>query len=224
VPALPSAANVIRNILRFTVSEDGQAAIRFFLKYSGTSPSNAQLATFAAGVGAAYAAQLQPLASEGVILTDVKSTDLTSSTSGEGSSAEDVTGTRSGDPVDAATCLLESLHVDRRYRGGHPRVYWPFGVSTDLLTRQTWTDAFIAACATNLEVFYGTIAELTWTGGTIIAQVNVSFYEGFTNRAGPTGRERAISTPRASAVIDTIDGSVVQQGIASQRRRLLALA
>lgn len=224
MPALPNVPAVIRNILRFTVSNDGQALIRFFLKYSGTPPSNAQLATFAAGLATAYNSDLVPQAGEGVILESVTSTDLTSSTSGEGTAAAGYDGTRGPSNLPASTCALESLEVDRRYRGGHPRIYWPFGIDSDLADAQHWETAFIDGLATALGSFYTTVGGLTWTGGTIVDQVNVSFYDGFTVHTGVTGRARNVPTPRGSAVIDPVVSSLVRQGIAEQRRRLLALA
>jgi len=224
MPALPNVPQVIKNVLRFTVSEDGAALIRFFLKYSGTAPSNAQLATFAAGIGAAYAANMTPLAGEGVILNDVQSTDLTSSTSGEGFSTEDAAGTRSGDPCPASACVLESLEILRRYRGGHPRIYWPLGIAGDLVNYQEWESSFLTSVASGLNAFYAAVEALTWTGGSIVSPVNVSFYEGFTNRTGPTGREKAVATPRSTALVDDIVSSLIRAGVAQQRRRLLGLA
>jgi len=224
LPALPNVPNVIRNVLKFTFSEDTQAAIRFFLKYTGSAPTNAELATFAAGIGTAYAAQLIGLAGEGIILTNVESTDLTSDVSGEGGSAEDTEGTRGPSNLTADTAALESLEIPRRYRGGHPRIYWPFGISSDLENAQTWSLTFVDAMAAALTTFYTDVMALTWSGGSITNRVNVSFYEGFTVHTGPTGRARNVSTPRSSSVVDNVSSSLVRVGVASQRRRLLCLA
>lgn len=224
MPALPNVPNVIRNVLKFTTGEDLKAAIRFFLAYTGSAPTNAELATFAAGIGTAFAAQLLGLGSDSTGLQTVTSTDLTSSTSGEGAASPEVVCTRGATINTSDACLLEGLHVNRRYRGGHPRIYWPFGVQGDLQDGQTWTSDFLSECITALDDFYSAVLALTWSGGSITNRVNVSYYSGFTVHDGITGRARNVSTPRGSAIVDIVPESFVRTGIASQRRRLLRLA
>jgi hypothetical protein len=224
MPALPNVPNVIRNVLKFTTSEDTAAAVRFFLQYTGGAPTNAEMATFAAGIGTAFAAHLIGLGSDSVGLQTVTSTDLSTDTAGSGEAAPEVTCTRGATINTSDACLLESLHVNRRYRGGHPRLYWPFGVQGDLESGQHWSEGFLTTAGSDLSDWWTALNALTWSGGSIIGRVNVSYYSGFTVHDGVTGRARNVSTPRSSAVVDTVVSSVVQPGIASQRRRLLRLA
>jgi len=224
MPALPDVPGVIRNVLKFTTSEDTKAAIRFFLAYTGGAPTNAELATFAAGIGTAFAAQLIGLGSDSVGLQTVTSTDLTSSTAAEGEAAPEVTCTRGATINTSDACLLQSLHINRRFRGGHPRIYWPFGVQGDLLNGQEWSSTFTGECLTGLTAFFNDVVALTWSGGSITNQVAVSYYSGFTVHDGITGRARNVSTPRTSALVDIVTEYTIRAGIASQRRRLLRLA
>jgi hypothetical protein len=224
VPALPIAPNVLRVDLHFELSEDKAAKCRFFLLYSGTAPSVSELNTFAASVGSAYNTHLSAFLHAGNIMSGVKVTDLSSSTAAVGEDATPYTGTRSGAYLSADVATLLHFTIARRYRGGHPRMYLPFGVEGDLQDQQTWTTAYATALGTAWTAFQDAVGALTWTGGTLVNLVNVSFYQGFSVHMGTTGRARNVSTPRGTAVVDQLVEFAVQLGLAAVRKRLLRLA
>lgn len=226
MPALPDVNKVLRVDLTFLIDEDLGAKVRFYKRYAGVAPTSGQLNTFAGDVGDLFASSgLAGHMVDEYALTLTEVTDLTSPTAAFGSDATDHPGTDStNDHLIASACVLVSHRLARRYRGGHPRNYWPLGTVDDLDDSQTFTDAFVASVQTDMDSFYGGINALGWTSAGTIDSVNVSYYEGFTVFIGPTGRARNISTVRDEAVIDTITAHVVQKGIASQRGRLLHLA
>lgn len=224
MPALPAVPQVIRNVLHFTLEEDLHAIVRFFILYDGSAPSNSDMATYAANVGVAFDVNLASLMSTQYHCTQCVSTDLTSDTSGEGEDTFDSPGTRSGTTIPASLAALEKLHVNRRYRGGHPRTYWPFGVAADQADAQTWDAGFLTDQATAFALWNSAILSLTPGSAATVGQVNVSYYKGFTVHTGVTGRARNVPTPRATPVIDRITDFSWPAGMASQRRRLLRLA
>lgn len=224
MPALPDVPQVLRVDLDFILGEDNSAKCRFFCQYAGTAPTNAELNTVAAAIGAAYGAGLNALCTDTTVLETVTVTDLTSATSAVGSAAPGIVGTNPGDQLPADTATLVSGQVGRRYRGGHPRIYLPLGVQGHLLDKQNWTTAYIDAATTDWDAFIVAVKALTWTGATIANIVNVSFFEGFHTFTGPTGRVRNIPTVRVTPLVDVITSFIVRKGIASIRKRLLGLA
>lgn len=224
MPALPNVPNVLRIDHVFKLYEDLNAKCRTFWKYLSGPPTNAELAAMAVGLKAAFATDLSSLMSAGYDLTNIIITDLTSPTAAQGDDPGTVAGTRSGDVIGAEAAVLQSRQIARRYRGGHPRIYWPFGVANDLADAQTWTLALTTACVTGLSNYENAIAAGIGVWGTSDGPVNVSYYEGFHVFTGPTGRARNISNVRTTPVVDPVIGLQVPQGIAVQRNRNLHLA
>jgi len=225
VPPLPDVAKVLKLAFTFSLDEDLGAKVNFFKRYSGTAPSNSELVTFAGDVNGLFDTEdMKTLLSSTYALEDVAVTDLSSATAAFGHDDTGVTGTRAGDIVPASAALVVSHRIGRRYRGGHPRNYWPFGVQNDMQDAQTWTDAFVTECDGVIDAFMGAINAAGWSGAGTLDSVNVSYYEGFTVFIGPTGRARNISTPRATPLVDTVTAHSPRHGIGSQRGRLLHLA
>src|SRR5579864_3435693 len=96
MPALPPAADVIRVAMKVSGGGDSDIVSRFYLQYSGTAPTNAQLVTFAASVNSAFTADLRGLMNSGMALVEVLCEDLTSSSGAVGSWVGSTAGTRAG--------------------------------------------------------------------------------------------------------------------------------
>src|ERR1700688_1026401 len=135
---LPPVAKCVRCSLIHNNGSDFDIVTRFFIQYAGTAPTNTQLNTFAASVGTAWGTDLKALNGTTVALDTVICEDLTTTSAAVGEAGGNVAGTRGGNVLPAATAFVTSYTISRRYRGGHPRGYWPFGVQADLATAQTW--------------------------------------------------------------------------------------
>jgi hypothetical protein len=220
VPPLPPAANVIKITMRMTTSNNTHVIDRVFVHYTGTAPTNAQLVTFATAIATAWNANLASQFTVEKALVEVDCVDLTSATSAVGNVLVTHAGTDPGPSQGVGTAAMLNYKISRRYRGGKPRTYLAALSADDTQTDSTWTAASMAALLAAWQAFITAIQAAPWAGATIDGQVNVSFYSGFTNFTGPTGRQRARSTPRAgAAVVDTITSVSVNPIIASQRRR-----
>jgi len=227
MPALPVIPGVIRLERQFKMSEDNAARVRTFLSYSGTAPTVAQLNTFAAAIGTSFGTNLKGLMTPASTLETVTVTDMSSYTGAQGVASPAIQGTRGSGgtgTLPASTAVVVSLEIARRYRGGHPRQYWPFGLSADMQDAQTWSSSFNSACATGFAADSAAILGSGWTGAGALSGVNVSQYSGFTVHDGTTGRARNVSTPRTSPIIDAVLSLVVRLGIGAVRKRLLGLA
>lgn len=222
MPALPPVPGVVRLRMIHQVSEDTNAGVGFFVQYTGTAPTAAQLNTFCQAVAGAWDSNLKAFASLDVKLLEVTAVDLSSSSGAVGSFLDGTTGTRTGHPLPASTSLLVNYHVNRRYRGGKPRSYFPFLVAEDLSDEQTWLAATLTAFTTAWNAFVAAIVGAGWTGAGSLSHVNVSYYEGFASVQNPvTHRWKNLSTPRATPVVDAITAVAINPKPGSQRRRML---
>lgn len=218
MPALPDVPEVVRFTLKQTLSLDTDCINRFFVSYSGTPPTDTGMDTWTSAVATSWATNLEPLAGEGVILTEVLGEDLTSDTSAVGQTFTSDTGTR-GAVIAAGVAAVLQLHIARRYRGGHPRLYLPFGIPSDMEFAQSWTSAFQTAVKDGWVAFMLDVISGAPSGTTALQQVNVSYFHGFTNVTFPSGRVRPVPTRRGTPLVDTITGVQLNPKLGSQRRR-----
>lgn len=221
MPALPAAPGVVRVALSGTINTVAPWLTRFFIHYTGTAPTVANLATYNASIATAYTTSLKALADTVTVLTQVECIDLTSSTGAVAITPESITGTRSGAVLPADACTVASYQLARRYRGGHPRGYWRFGTATDTASAQAWGASFITTVNTDLNAFIASLVGAGWSGAGTLTQVNVSYYSGFTVVTNPiTGRARNVPTLRVAPVVDAITAIAGKTSIGSQRRRI----
>jgi hypothetical protein len=221
MPALPDVAKVIKVALVFSDGLNDDIVTRFYLQYSGTAPGATELNTFCSDVDGQFAAHLADQMTEELTLIRIEAIDLTTTSSAEGSWVGAEAGTGTDPPVPVDVCVVSSYKIARRYRGGHPRGYWPFGTSGQLETLQTWTEAFISNLHDVMNTFFTNVRAATWTGAGTLEHVNVSYFEGFTVVTDPTtGRARNVPTVRATPVVDIVTSRIERIRIGTQRRRL----
>lgn len=221
MPALPPVPNVIQCRFVYTIGADIAAMNRIYLVYTGGPPASADLNSIAGGINTAWGTNIKALMPSAYSLTSINLLDLASSTGAQGTNATVVAGTRAGGTMTANCTALVNWVMARRYRGGKPRTYWPFGVAGDTTTPQKWGTTFITAVNTGVNNFISGVIGLTAGTTTISAHGNVSYYHGFTNVPyGSPTRYRQTPTLRSSPVVDTITTGACSAVIGSQRRRL----
>lgn len=156
----------------------------------------------------------------GTLLTGVKVTDLSSSSGGVGEHSQSTAGTGNVASLPGGTSVLVNYLINRRYRGGKPRSYFPWGSETEMATRQSWVGTFITDCTSALTTYFAAVIGLVVGGTTLTSHVNVSYYEGFTVVTNPvTGRSRNVPKLRTTPVVDDILSWSVSAKPGSQRRR-----
>lgn len=208
MPPLPVVPGVVKIILGGTY-HDARWLNIFHMGYTGAAPDATTLgdyltSTVMPAAVVAYAAEM----SVDNELTSGEVTDLASDTGASVSISASTHGVRSGDFMPASVALVISREINRRYRGGHPRSYLPWGTAGTMATGSTidWDPDFLTDCGEK----FGTMIT-SWSGGafgstTITVPVNVSYRSG--------------GAPRTTAVVDPITSSIARQRICSQRRRL----
>jgi hypothetical protein len=118
---------------------------------------------------------------------------------------------------------LVNYLINRRYRGGRPRGYWPLGSQSDWANNQGWGSSFLSAAGGGLGAFVTGIVGLSAGSTTLLDHVNISYYNGFTNVSyGTPTKYRRVPTPRTVPVIDSISSIVLSSKFGSVRRRIRA--
>lgn len=220
MPALPAVPNVVKCAVGFKVYGDLDVTSTVYLGYSGGAPDTADAATIAGSLFTAAGSAYAGLLDEESALTSVKITDLSSSTGGEAVHNGNVAGTRSGAILAGATCVLMNYTIGRRYRGGKPRNYFPFGVGPDLGSRQAWSPSFTTAVDSAWSTWIAAAIGATGGSTTITDHVNVSYYEGSRVVTSPTsGRARNVPIVRTAPLVNTVVSATASATPASQRRR-----
>jgi hypothetical protein len=220
VAELPAANKVVRVELIHTYGEDTHVVTRPYFQYAGTAPTGTNLNTWATTIADQWAISIAPECSPAVVLTEVICQDLTSDTSPGGAWGGTHVGTRAGSALPASTAAVAGYLIGRRYRGGHPRGYWPLGVSGDLGDPQTWASTSRATFESGIRQWIASITSAAWSGATPVTQCNVSYYKGNEVVIDPiTGRARNVPQKRTTPQIDPVASVVVRSRPGNQRRR-----
>jgi hypothetical protein len=224
MPALPPVPQIIRVDLVHHEAGDLGLSNRYFMGYTGTPPADSDLIQFTAGVAAAWATYLAPLAPGVVTLTNVIATDLSSDTAARGEWTGAHQGSNGGAAVTENTCVLLNFHIRRRYRGGKPRMYAPWGAVTDLLNDQQWLASFTTLVDTSWANFITNTQGILPGGTSVAGQYNVGYYHGVEPPITlPSGRVKQANKPLPGPIVpDPITSHATSNFLGTQRRRIRA--
>jgi len=214
MPPLPSVPNVIKIITSSTRS-DAPVENIFHMSWSGSTPNSGGLASFLTDVWApAWDTVIIAEGSTDAVTVGHEAIDLTSPTGASGSITDTASGTRTGDFAPSSAAVLASWEINRRYRGGHPRSYLPFGTAGtyEASSARLWDTSFIADVQTKMNTFLAAVQGHDIGGTEYSNLVNVSYYDKVITPLAPFRR--------VTPVVDTITSVIVRQRICSQRRRL----
>jgi hypothetical protein len=220
VPPLPSVPSVIKTRFLFQDGGDANVSATNYWLYTGGAPTSAAIAALAQDLNTAADGSFLALQGTTTRLLGVEAVDLASSSGSQAVTADGSDGTRTGSSLAGGTAALLNHHISRRYRGSRPKNFFPFGVSADLSTRQSWSTEFVtsmqSAWNSVLDEFLGSAS-----GGTTIAEhVSISYYSGSRVVTSPTtGRARNVPIVRVTPLVDPITSSTANITPASQRRR-----
>jgi hypothetical protein len=219
MPALPNVAKVLRLDFFFTVFPNTRVRDRVYFNYAGAGPSIADLTNWLTTVGTGWSGNLAARQQTGTTLTQVEATDLTSATGAQSIKSLAVVGTDAGGAPALGTAAVIRFKIQRRYRGGHPRFYFP-GVSTAHLgSANAWDSTYVTNLAASWLSFVTAVITAPPAGLGAMQHVNISYFAGFTNKPFPSGRTHPVPTLRGVPVQDQVLSYSVNPIIGSQRRR-----
>lgn len=190
-----------------------------FLAYGSTPPNQNQANALGLQMGTSWNAHLAAFHSPAITQNRCDVIDLSSPSAVVSEISANHVGTRTGGQLPASTALLMLMYVQRRYRGGKPRMYVPAGTDTDLQTPQTWSTTFTSAFKPAWDAMWNEIiASMTWATNPRV--VTVSYYSGFEWKEDQHGNWHRLSIPRPVPLVEDVVAGAASTRIASQRRRL----
>jgi hypothetical protein len=178
-------------------------------QYAGGTIDTAALNTLATAVRTAWVTNFASLVPSVVTLQTVECTDISTRTGAQGTDTTGGTGTRVGTVLPASVACCVSWKVGVRYRGGHPRSYFPGPVTADVTGSTTWAAAYVTAMSTAAAAFRTAINAST-AGGATWAMSAVSYFH-------KVGGVEAYKTPPDRWLVT---GSQVHTRVDTMRRRL----
>jgi hypothetical protein len=200
-PPVPLAAKVS---VQGTINATDFTNIFHFLW--DTAPTSTNMQELASTAFNSYGVNIMPNVHPSFVLTHVIAEDLSAVPALPGSHVGSTAGGSAGSDPGSQLCVLVKHVIARRYRGGHPRTYLPPAPTSELLTTSLWAPGLVTAIQTGWNTFVGAILSATYTGTTMASYINVSYRSG--------------NAPRVTPVVDLITGSIVEQMVATQRRRV----
>lgn len=204
---LPTVQNVAKIRLLGTLNAANWANV-IHIRYGAISPSPADMLTVATAVRTAWTTNIAPRVSTSVLLSTVEVTDLASRTGGQGVDSVGSVGTRAGTPTANSVAICASLKIQRRFRGGHPRMYLPGAVQADITAGRSWDPTYRSGTETALRAFRTALNAIT-AGSSTWTWVAVGYYH-------KVGGANAYKVPPD---VDTIQDVVLHTRIDSMRRR-----
>jgi hypothetical protein len=220
----PPAPNVLKLQMKFTTPNDLDIVTNTHYLYSGAAPGPSGLNSWLSAVATAFTNDLQPLCGSWITHVQDTVTDLTSAAAGQAQQNHTQVGTRTGGTLPISACALFNGKIIRRYRGGKPRTYWPFGTDTDLADSAHWTTTAQTAFNNGMNAFNTALLAAGAGTATITAGVSVSYFQGhFAVQNGVTKRWKNVPTLGPSPpypYIDQLQQYTCNLTLGSQRRRL----
>lgn len=207
MPELPSPGAVIKAQLGFNIGASVNNQMVWHYRYSGSPPFANDLNAMAAAIGNAISVQLLAQLPTTTVFNSAVCTDLQGNSGQQGSATFTKSGSGGASIVPASACVLQQLHINARYRGGHPRSYWPGFIPTLMADSQHWATTNLNTY--NQEAQKVQIAPVGQTYGTMTVQAQcvVSYYHNKALRPTPL-------------VLDVVSRTMTNALIASQRGRL----
>lgn len=184
----------------------------FFWHYNGTPPTTAAMDGFCTAFGGLWGTHIRSAIPTSVSLQTCDAWDLSSREGNVGTATVNSAGTRPGTALPSSVAAVTSWKVNTRYRGGHPRTYWPAGVITDVAAgNRMWAESARNAFAAAAEGFLAGANAITIGGQSGYLQL-----VRYIHTPVPGGQPEYFLPPRQFAIADVS----VDARIDTQRRRL----
>lgn len=206
MPALPSPGKVLKVQLVWTINASAGCMNVLHYNYSNGPPNAADLNAICTFIANALGTTQTVNLPASTALTGIIATDLAGTAGYQGAWSGNKPGTDPSAPASIATnCTLMNLHVQARYRGGHPRIYWPGMGENHALNGSQWQAASVSQFNSAFQTWLGAVNGHVQGTTTVGAQCVVSYY-----------RNHAV---RPTPVVLNVNTWTTNPGIASQRRR-----
>ena len=223
MPTPPSVPGVARFRFLGTLANAALWGTRMYIAYAGGPPAASDLLSIAGGLASLFNTNIWALQSDGAEFSAVDAVDLSSSLGAAATALVTHLGGSANGQMDNQIAAVIKYVIDRRYRGGKPKMYLPAVPNNVQLDTAHFTNTYANDMGTGFSNFQAGLSGIS-SGGTSLANVvNVSFYSGFNaieNLAD--GRWRNVPKYRGAPVIDVVSSFTCDTLMGSQKRRRLA--
>lgn len=203
---LPPVPGVFKAQLFYDIFGFGGANVLHF-SYSGGPPDAATCAAFATTLRTSYASTIASNFASTIALIATVVTDLSSTSGASGQDLTDVPGTDFNQPVPVQLATVVKWPVSLRYRGGHPKTFFPPMIQAHTANMSQWTDGAAGSFGLGAQSMIAGVVGVTHGGTTCTGHVAVSY---FTDHL-----------PRLAPLVLTLGNGICDTRIGSQRRRRL---
>lgn len=128
-------------------------ACLFHWQYAGGTPGSSTITQLCAGFRSAWVAQIVPASNVIVRLTHTEAWDLNAPDGAYGSDTTQAAGTRTGQALPANVAVCGTWRVVYRWRGGHPRTYFPIANAPDVTSAHLWDPTALATFSNAMGAF-----------------------------------------------------------------------
>jgi hypothetical protein len=154
------------------------------------------------------------------VLTEVICTDIGSANGFQGVWSGSEPGVNTGNALASSSAFVVNFIVNARYRGGHPRAYFPPMTSQALLDPSKWVASNAATYLGDIKTALQGMAGFVSGATTITEQVAVSYYQGGTWKPDQNGRYHWVPTRRSPPISLPVVSYSYYPLVGSQRRRV----
>lgn len=184
MPPLPFVPGVLKVVLHH--NNDGYGALNVFhIAYTGGPPDAAACDDVAGNVQLAWVGHVGPQSPVTLHLVAVEVTDLSSATGASGNIVGDWPGSINSSPMPSQVAVVNTFTTSLRYRGGHPKAFWPIGYTAAQADQSNWTAAHAATWQGELDNFRAAAGSGVHGSITLQGFVAVSYRSGHALRPVP---------------------------------------
>jgi hypothetical protein len=206
VPRNPIVPNVL--MIEFLWTQTGvPCANVMHAQYEGGPPSGADLEAIAEEIATAWWAEaLYSIYSNSTVFVGIRITDLNSDTGAVGEFSEGGGGTGEEGTLPAQACVLTNITIARRYRGGHPRIYFPPPQWDTMDSATQWKSTTVSTFTTAVTALQASLSSASNGSTVLTSPVCVSYRDG--------------DDWRVDNLVEPWTGFSVSPIVATQRRRV----
>jgi hypothetical protein len=218
--ALPSPGNVLKVTLGWTEAGALHYGSHFNLSYSGGPVTQADLQAIANAANGPFTSGLKQDFGTDVIFSTITVQDLSTNTGLVAIATPGNAGQATGNTLEAGTAVHLRFKIGAHYRGGHPGIYLPPSVVSNVTEPASWSSGFQTTVSGH---FTSLVAGLTGTSVSSIsalAHCVVSYYKGpYANPDPSVWAPKNVPKYRPTPMVFPVTAITCTPLIGSQRRR-----
>jgi hypothetical protein len=211
---------VIKVQLVWQIGTDGNCMNVLHYQYGGSAPAASDLTAIGNHMVASWGTAQGAVFSTRDSLANVILTDLAGTTGQQAEVVAGKAGTDISGAISQQSATVMAFEVNARYRGGHPRAYFPPMTTRVMQDGLHWTAAGASAFNSAIETFLSSIVGFASGATNVLQQVAISYYQGHTwSPPDHLGNYHKIPTRRSPPLVLPVTSWVTRTVIGNQRRR-----